>query len=217
MNKDIGVTEIAYTTKDVAEMVDIAVPTVRKYAQALEKQSYDFIRDKNDNRLYTQHDAMAIQHLKTLREKTNISVEQAASIVISKHGNRSIRDVAPPDTAEIERYERRYDKDIDIKELKELVGKQNELIENLVSHMEQQQKYTDERLNKRIEETIVNQESVRKAIEKEREILLDAFEKKINDSMQMRDQALTLAIKNAIEKKQDEKKKKSWMNKLFLK
>lgn len=65
---------------------------------------------------------------------------------------------------------------------------------------------------------------VKKAIEEDREIMFQAFEQKMNDSIEMRDRKLTLAMKNTFEEKQNEfaaslesTQKKSWWNRLFSK
>lgn len=65
---------------------------------------------------------------------------------------------------------------------------------------------------------------IKKAIEEEREILLDAFEKKINNALELRDRQLLIAMKHSLEEKQkeitaslEETKEKNWWNKIFSK
>jgi hypothetical protein len=88
MEKEFRTFERVLTSKDIASMIDIAESTVRKYAAALESAGYPFTKDGEGEkaaRIFTEADAMVIRHLKDLREKTNIPVEQAAQIVSSKH------------------------------------------------------------------------------------------------------------------------------------
>jgi DNA-binding transcriptional MerR regulator len=88
MNNDFQTFERALTSKDIAAMIDIAESTVRKYAAALEGAGYPFTKDGEGEkaaRIFTESDAMVIRHLKDLREKTNIPVEQAAQLISAKH------------------------------------------------------------------------------------------------------------------------------------
>lgn len=51
--------ERAYSTKEVAEEVGIATPTVRKYGQILERNGYEFMKD-GDRRIFVQSDISAL-------------------------------------------------------------------------------------------------------------------------------------------------------------
>lgn len=98
-------------TKDLAEMLGVEAVTVRKYAVALEKAGYAFERSAGDHRLYSSKDAMVMSQLKALRERSGLSVEMAANVVVSKHGEASeIVAVSQnaPDAAVWERYEKLY-------------------------------------------------------------------------------------------------------------
>ncbi|QGS69049.1 hypothetical protein CV093_13570 [Oceanobacillus sp. 143] len=46
MENDMGMNEKAYTTSEIAVMLDMGVTTVRKYAQYLEKVGYEFLRQR---------------------------------------------------------------------------------------------------------------------------------------------------------------------------
>ncbi|NHN33552.1 hypothetical protein [Paenibacillus agricola] len=88
MGNDFQTFEKALTSKDIAAMIGIAESTVRKYAAALEEAGYPFTKDGTGEkaaRIFTEPDAMVMRHLKELREKTNIPVEQAAQLISSKH------------------------------------------------------------------------------------------------------------------------------------
>ena len=52
-----------YSTKDIANMVDIAESTVRKYAQALEKAGYRFRKTENGSRIYTDNDVFVFKEV----------------------------------------------------------------------------------------------------------------------------------------------------------
>ncbi|MDT2262665.1 hypothetical protein P7H12_01920 [Paenibacillus larvae] len=72
-----------HTTKDMAAMLGIETVTVRKYALALEKAGYIISRDDKDRRTYSDVDAMALQQLFTLRERSGMTVEKSAEMVAS--------------------------------------------------------------------------------------------------------------------------------------
>jgi DNA-binding transcriptional regulator YhcF (GntR family) len=59
MRHDIQPNEQAFSTKEVAEEVGIATPTVRKYGQILERNGYEFLKD-GDRRIFVQSDIKAL-------------------------------------------------------------------------------------------------------------------------------------------------------------
>jgi DNA-binding transcriptional regulator YhcF (GntR family) len=59
MRSDIKPNEQAYSTKEVAEEVGIATPTVRKYGQILERNGYEFLKD-GDRRIFVESDITAL-------------------------------------------------------------------------------------------------------------------------------------------------------------
>lgn len=92
MENDSQTFEKALTSKDIAAMIGIAESTVRKYAAALEDAGYPFTKDGDGEkaaRIFTTADAMVIRHLKELREKTQIPVDQASQLIAAKHPKHS--------------------------------------------------------------------------------------------------------------------------------
>ncbi|MGZ9815248.1 hypothetical protein ACXM0N_04720 [Peribacillus simplex] len=59
MRRDIKLNERAFSSKEVAEEVGIATPTVRKYGQILERNGYEFLKD-GDRRIFVQSDIVAL-------------------------------------------------------------------------------------------------------------------------------------------------------------
>ena len=59
MRNDIQPNERAFSSKEVAEEVGIATPTVRKYGQILERNGYEFLKD-GDRRIFVQSDIGAL-------------------------------------------------------------------------------------------------------------------------------------------------------------
>ncbi|WP_158591802.1 MerR family transcriptional regulator [Oceanobacillus halophilus] len=156
MQGDIETSEKAYSTSEIASMLDMGVTTVRKYAQHLEKAGHKFFKNKNNARLFVEKDILTIRYLKELREKTNITVEQATKLVMEKVGNggdsqdAAARSTSPAivkpqenkSTITQEQYE----------EIKELIQNQNELINTLIERLDQQQEAINEWLNERDKE-----------------------------------------------------------------
>lgn len=153
-NSDRDYTEKAYTTSEIATMLGLAVPTIRKYSQHLEKEGYSFVKGKvtgkQQARLFTEKDITALRYFKELRTESNIKVEQAASLIVNKFGKGSIQDVGSANTTEIRQYKEPYN---ELKELiynqTELINRQNEAIKELSSRLDQQQNYFDNRLKER--------------------------------------------------------------------
>ena len=135
--------EKAYSTSEIAAMLHIAVPTVRKYARQLETAGYEILKSKSNARLFVEKDIMVLRYLKELREKSNVTVEQAANIVLKRFDAEPIQTEAPSDTPSTERYSRQYD------ELKELIIQQNKRIEELHEMMGKQHEYIQFRMNER--------------------------------------------------------------------
>ena len=84
MRHDIQPNERAYSSKEVAEEVGIATPTVRKYGQILERNGYEFLKD-GDRRIFVQSDIRALMALrdtdKPLEEKAKELVELQKEIL----------------------------------------------------------------------------------------------------------------------------------------
>src|SRR3954464_15423703 len=59
MRNDIQPFERSFTSKEVAEEAGIATPTVRKYGQILERNGYEFLKER-DRRIFVQSDIEAL-------------------------------------------------------------------------------------------------------------------------------------------------------------
>ena len=77
MRRDIQPNEQAFSSKEVAEKLGIATPTVRKYGQILERNGYEFLKD-GDRRIFVQSD---IEALIALRDTDKPLDETAKDIV----------------------------------------------------------------------------------------------------------------------------------------
>jgi DNA-binding transcriptional MerR regulator len=135
--------EREHTSGEIATMIGIGTTTVRKYALQLEKNGYRFHRSNSNARLFSAHDIMAVRYLKELREKTNITVEQAASIVCDKFEAKDTENQLAASVPDIEMSSENF------RELKQMIQEQNKLLEGLIQQMNRQQEYIDEQLTLR--------------------------------------------------------------------
>jgi len=80
MRSDIQPNERAFSSKEVAEELGIATPTVRKYGQILERNGYEFLKD-GDRRIFVQSD---IRVLIALRDSEKPLEDTAKDLVFQQ-------------------------------------------------------------------------------------------------------------------------------------
>ncbi|MFF2290317.1 hypothetical protein [Peribacillus butanolivorans] len=99
MRRDIQLNERAFSSKEVAEEVGIATPTVRKYGQILERNGYEFLKD-GDRRIFVQSDIGALIALRD----TDKPLDDTAKDLVNQQKERLEgsyeTEVAIPDTYE---------------------------------------------------------------------------------------------------------------------
>ncbi|RKQ28680.1 DNA-binding protein [Oceanobacillus halophilus] len=97
MRLDIQPNERAFTTKEVAESLELATATVRRYGQILERNGYEFFKD-GDRRIFVRSD---IEALIALRDTEKSQDETARDLVEEqKERLKQSTEVAIPDTDE---------------------------------------------------------------------------------------------------------------------
>jgi DNA-binding transcriptional MerR regulator len=89
-----------YTTKDIANIVSIAPPTVRKYAQALEKAGYKFLKNENGSRIFIDKDILVLNEVKDISNSRGMKVEKIAEMIVFNQ-RQAIQHEAEADTVEI--------------------------------------------------------------------------------------------------------------------
>ncbi|MFL6555878.1 MAG: hypothetical protein ACJ8MO_07160, partial [Bacillus sp. (in: firmicutes)] len=99
MRRDIQQNERAFSTKEAAEEVGIAPPTVRKYGQILERNGYEFFKD-GDRRIFVQSDIGALIALRD----TDKPLDDTAKDLAYQQKERVVEfnetEIAVPDTYE---------------------------------------------------------------------------------------------------------------------
>lgn len=99
---------MGYSTQDIADMIGVKSVTVRKYSAAIETAGYIIERSDHNHRIYSDTDAMMLRQLKTLCDKSGMSVEMCANIVVEQH-KRASDSVAPAVSEQsVQLYDKRY-------------------------------------------------------------------------------------------------------------
>lgn len=141
-----------YSTKDIANMTDIAESTTRKYAQLLEANGYIFNRGVNGYRIFSEQDINIFLEFKNM-PKSEKSVEDTAHDIADKYiAKPSIRkDAESADTQSPQVIDSAMVADLleKIDVLTNMSKKQGEFNEELIKRLDQQQKYIDNRLEER--------------------------------------------------------------------
>jgi|SRR5690606_14595421 len=128
-----------YSPSDIAELLNIKLPTLRKYSIMLEERGYNIARNSQNHRYYQDKDIITLRKVITA-SKSGITLDEAIRNIVSiEQHNSYTNDIDNADTPN----------NSDIKELKELVYKQNELIKGLAARLDEQQQYIDKRLEER--------------------------------------------------------------------
>ncbi|WLD93699.1 hypothetical protein [Alkalihalobacillus sp. AL-G] len=99
MRRDIQPNERAFTTKEVAEELEIATPTVRKYGQILERNGYEFLKD-GDRRIFVQSDIGALIALRDTDKPLDDTAKGAVYQQRERLKDSNETDIALPDTYE---------------------------------------------------------------------------------------------------------------------
>ncbi|MCM3729566.1 hypothetical protein M3226_28700 [Neobacillus cucumis] len=99
MRRDIQPNERAFSSKEVAEEVGIATPTVRKYGQILERNGYEFLKD-GDRRIFVQSDIGALIALRDTDKPLDDTAKELAYQQKERIKESSEKELAIPDTYE---------------------------------------------------------------------------------------------------------------------
>lgn len=131
-----------FGTKEISENLGVKPVTVRKYAGELEKAGYIVAKDDSGHRVFSEKDATAFRHMKTLCEQSGMTVELAAKVVAAKYSgaSESVAPVPVPSEAQaLERYDERYNTLLDaLEQMSEHNRVQAEQVERLHKRMDDQ-------------------------------------------------------------------------------
>jgi len=142
--------EPAYWAKEVADALQISDSTLRKWCLALEKNGYQFTRGTNNSRAFVERDIIVLRRMKELIQNRGVTVEHAASAVISSV-EADTRTTGVHETNEVA-VRNDHDVVISVELLKQLLERQERLEalnQELLRRLDEQQKYINERLERR--------------------------------------------------------------------
>lgn len=97
MRSDIQPNERAFSSKEVADEVGIATPTVRKYGQILERNGYEFLKD-GDRRIFVRSDIRALIALRDTDRPLDDTAKDLVSEQKEKLEESNKKEIARPDT-----------------------------------------------------------------------------------------------------------------------
>ena len=181
-----------YQSSQIAGIVGISVATVRKYAQYMEKAGYMFLRNESGHRVFLDEHILLFKEFNGLSKTGSLSLGHIANTLAAKYhdikfeGNdEHIGSEAAPDTTLIdkgsehkitltdEQYNNlinKLDKLAMLDEMAVQLEQQKEFNKMLMEQLEQQQKYIEQRLDKRDNQLI---ESMRNSID-QRQAMIEA-------------------------------------------
>ncbi|HDR4465164.1 TPA: DUF3967 domain-containing protein [Bacillus cereus] len=137
-----------YSPSDVAEQLGIQSSTLRKYADVLEKEGYTFIKNERGHRKYRESDVMVFRRVINLKNDTDMTLENATKQIVSWHQGV---EVLPLERHDVERYEEPNSNATPlqtmIQEQKEIIEKQNDLLQELTKRlMDQDERFIQREL-----------------------------------------------------------------------
>jgi DNA-binding transcriptional MerR regulator len=141
--------EKAYTTKEVSVTLNIGDSTLRKWCLSLEKNGYNFIRNDQNKRLYTDRDLVALRHFQMLVQQNNFPMENASLVVASRfqgEASESGTGIVLQNNEEYRRSSERYEA------LEKKLDEQQELIKTLIQKLDERDKQRDQMLMQHMRE-----------------------------------------------------------------
>ena len=131
-----------YSPADVARLLNIKEPTLRKYSLLLEKVGYEFKRNAQGQRWYSDKDITVFRKFIALKYNADMNLESSADAAFLWSTGTNIAEPQPVTRDAIERNEDEILKSLD--EMKAAIRQQGEQIEALTSIIKQQQAVIDD-------------------------------------------------------------------------
>ncbi|PEJ68306.1 DUF3967 domain-containing protein [Bacillus pseudomycoides] len=132
-----------YISKDVATMLKIQESTLRKYCIMLEEHGYHFHKNEHGHRGFLDNDVITLRKLIEIKSHPDMTLKQACSAIMTWVKEKDMSVVDTNVITENEQHNEQYN------ELKEMIQQQNDLLKQMAKKLDDQQRYIDERLEKR--------------------------------------------------------------------
>ncbi|QTR81187.1 DUF3967 domain-containing protein (plasmid) [Bacillus cytotoxicus] len=152
-----------YISKDVAMMLKIQESTLRKYCIMLEEHGYHFHKNEHGHRGFMDNDVITLRKLIEIKSHPDMTLKQACNAIMTWVKGKDMSDVDTNVITENEQHGERYD------ELKGMIQQQNEMLKQMVRKMDEQQRYIDERLERRDQQLM----SAIREMQEEKRVLLE--------------------------------------------
>jgi DNA-binding transcriptional MerR regulator len=159
-----------YSPKEITIILEIGDSTLRKWCIALEEEEYFFSRTDNNKRVFTDNDLIVLKHFRNLVKVQNMNMQNAATIVASKYKTAQ----STPSPEENNENDERSFGDAYGKVIEE-IEQLKDLNRQLLTRLDEQQKYIEERLDKR--DSLI-MESIRESQETKKLLLESAEQQK---------------------------------------
>jgi DNA-binding transcriptional MerR regulator len=147
MNK----THYQYSPKEMSDLLGVGDSTLRKYCIAIENHNYFFSRTDNQRRVFFDKDVVVLKAFRDLVKVQNMSMENASAIVASKYKDETSEQTDSANNVPDIRSEENHIVKL-VERMEQMENTQNQLIElntQLLKRLDEQQKYIEERLEKR--------------------------------------------------------------------
>ena len=144
----MDVTEKPISPGDVHVALDIGDSTLRKWCLALEKQGYYFTRTDNNRRVFFEKDLEVLKHFRHLVKVQNFSLENAAIVVASKYKEKEGTVSEQPNSKNANVLPTEQLQEL-VSKLLDHVERQEDFNRELLKRLEEQQRYIEERIDKR--------------------------------------------------------------------
>lgn len=185
--------EKAYSAKEISRTLNVGDSTLRKWCLALEKNGYNFIRNEQNNRVFVEHDLVALRHFQTLLQEHNFKIDNAANIVTARFKGGAF----PSETDSVL-------EEVAASTAIEVVTSDNQIIRQLLAYIEEQDK-TSKMLLERLEKQEAFNHQLLERLDKQ-----DRF---VEERLKERDTMLMETVRTLQALK--EEKKKGLFQKLF--
>lgn len=131
--------QIVFSASEVSTVLQIQESTLRKYALLLQNEGYEFVTNELNHRLYTDIDVITFRKMLELKDKSAITLKQAAQAVMSWHKNKNVSNTAISE----ERYNNL------LEEFEAFREQQNSFNQELLKRLDKQQDYIKNSINER--------------------------------------------------------------------
>jgi hypothetical protein len=154
---------------EVEAVLKISGGTLRRWCIELEKQGYSFVKGKNDQRFFSEHDIVVLRRIRDLIQHKRLTVNDAINTVISLLDEEArtiaVRDKQQDDQQQLDTSIGR----LEYQEIIERLDKQEQFNKVLIEKLEEQQRYIDNSINRRDEQLMF---AIRQSMETQKQLAI---------------------------------------------